>query len=112
MECLFCKIVSGEVPAQKVYEDDSMLAFRDISPMAPTHILVIPKLHLNSAADITTEHAAAIGAIFAKIADIAKAEGLSSGFRVVTNSGKDAGQSVEHLHFHIIGGRSLSLAFG
>lgn len=107
-DCVFCKIVKGEIPSQKVYEDEKVLAFRDIAPMAPVHIVVIPKEHiLQSAADVTEESAPAVAACFTAIAKIAAKEGLKNGFRVITNSGKDACQSVPHLHFHLLGGRQL-----
>lgn len=107
--CLFCKIVAGEIPSTKVYEDDAILAFRDIAPMAPTHILVIPKMHIGSVAEITGENSGVVAHIFEVIPAIAKAEGLDNGYRVVSNCGDDAGQTVHHLHFHILGGRKLSL---
>ncbi len=109
MDCLFCKIAAGEIPSAKVYEDDTILAFRDINPQAPTHILVIPKTHIGSAAELTEAHAALVGHIFAVIPAIAAQEGLTGGFRIVSNCGPDAGQSVPHLHFHILGGKELSL---
>ncbi len=109
MDCLFCGIISGEIPSKKVYEDELCLAFEDISPVAPFHVLVIPKKHIASAAEVTGEDEALIGHIFAVIAKIT--EGCS-GFRVVTNSGREAGQSVEHLHFHVISGRKLALQMG
>lgn len=112
MDCIFCKIISGEISSNKVYEDDKILAFRDISPIAPTHILVIPKRHIASMAEIQSEDSELIGHIFAKIADIAREENISNGFRVVSNCGEPAGQTVFHLHFHVIGGRGLSLTFG
>ncbi len=107
--CLFCKIIAGEVPSTKVYEDDQILAFRDIAPQAPTHILVIPKRHIGSVAEITAENAAVVAHIFAVIPQIAKAEGLENGYRVVSNCGADAGQTVHHLHFHILGGAALNI---
>ncbi len=109
MDCLFCKIVAGEIPSTKVYEDETILAFRDIAPMAPTHILVIPKAHIPSVDGITEENAAVVAHIFATIPGIAAAEGLHNGYRVVSNCGDDAGQTVKHLHFHILGGRKLTL---
>ena len=105
--CLFCKIIAGEIPSTKVYEDDSVLAFRDIAPQAPTHILVIPKTHIASVDGITAENAAIVAHIFTVIPAIAKAEGLEGGYRVVSNCGADAGQTVHHLHFHILGGKVL-----
>ena len=107
--CLFCKIVAGEIPSTKVYEDETVLAFRDIAPMAPTHILVIPKAHIGSVAEITAENSGVVAHIFEVIAAIAKAEGLEKGYRVVSNCGDDAGQTVHHLHFHILGGKKLSV---
>lgn len=109
MDCLFCKIVAGEIPSTKVYEDDAVLAFRDINPQAPTHILVIPKNHIASVAEITGDNSGAIAHIFEVIPAIAKAEGLENGYRIVSNCGPDAGQTVHHLHFHILGGRELAL---
>ena len=108
-DCLFCKIVAGQIPSTKVYEDEAVLAFRDIAPQAPTHILVIPKAHIGSVAQITDENSGVIAHIFQVIPQIAKAEGLDSGYRVVSNCGEDAGQTVHHLHFHILGGKKLAL---
>lgn len=108
-DCLFCKIVAGEIPSTKVYEDDLVLAFRDIAPQTPTHILVIPKTHIPSVAGITPENSALVAHIFEVIPKIAEEEGLSNGYRVVSNCGADAGQTVHHLHFHILGGRALTL---
>lgn len=107
--CLFCKIVAGDIPSAKVYEDEKVLAFRDIAPMAPTHILVIPKTHIGSVAEVTAENSEVVAHIFRVIPQIAEAEGLENGYRVVSNCGEDAGQTVHHLHFHILGGRKLSL---
>ena len=107
--CLFCKIVAGEIPSTKVYEDEQILAFRDIAPQAPTHILVIPKTHIGSVAEITEENAAVVAHIFQAIPQIAKSEGLENGYRVVSNCGEDAGQTVHHLHFHILGGKKLNI---
>ena len=109
MDCLFCKIIAGEIPSTKVYEDESVYAFRDINPQAPTHILVIPKLHLGSVNEISGENSAVVAHIFQVIPQIAAAEGLVNGYRVVSNCGSDAGQTVHHLHFHILGGKELSL---
>lgn len=106
--CLFCKIIKGEIPSTKVYEDDKILAFRDINPQAPTHILVIPKEHIGGADEINESNSAVVSHIFVKIAEIAKNEGLANGYRVVSNVGEDGGQTVRHLHFHIIGGAKLS----
>lgn len=107
MDCLFCAIAAGEIPSTKVYEDDLILAFRDIAPQAPTHILVIPKAHLSGVSAITAEHQSLIGHIFTVIPEIARQEGLENGYRVVSNCGPDAGQTVNHLHFHILGGKVL-----
>ena len=107
--CIFCKIASGEIPSNKLYEDDKVLAFYDLDPQAPTHFLVIPKEHIaDSAAQITAENSAAVAHIFEVIAKIAAQEGLDEGFRVITNSGKAAGQTVPHLHFHILAGTEMA----
>lgn len=106
--CLFCKIIAGEIPSTKVYEDDKILAFRDIAPKAPSHILVIPKTHIAGVDEITPENSAVVSYIFEKIAEIARREGLDGGYRVVSNIGEDGGQTVRHLHFHILGGKKLS----
>ena len=107
--CIFCMIAEGTIPSTKVYEDDRILAFRDINPMAPTHILVIPKEHIPSVDGITAENSAVVAHIFEVIPQIAKAENLENGYRVVSNCGEHAGQTVHHLHFHILGGKQLSL---
>ena len=107
--CLFCKIVEGSIPSTKVYEDDMILAFRDIAPQAPTHILVIPKAHIPSVNGITAENSSVVARIFEVIPQIAAAEKLENGYRVVSNCGDDAGQTVHHLHFHILGGKKLAL---
>ena len=107
--CLFCKIAAGEIPSTKVYEDETVLAFRDIAPQAPTHILVIPKAHIDSVACITAENSAVVSHIFEVIAQVAAQEGLTGGYRVVSNCGDHAGQTVKHLHFHILGGAQLSM---
>ena len=109
MDCLFCKIIAGVIPSTKVYEDDQVLAFRDIAPQAPSHILVIPKEHIPSVDGITAENSGVVAHIFQVIPQIAAAEGLKDGYRVVSNCGADAGQTVHHLHFHILGGKPLSL---
>ena len=109
MDCLFCKIVAGDIPSTKVFEDELVYAFRDINPQAPTHILVIPKAHLASVAEVRADNSAVIAHIFEVIPAIAKDEGLTGGYRVVSNCGADAGQTVHHLHFHILGGKALSL---
>ena len=107
-DCLFCKIVKGEIPSTKVYEDETVFAFRDIAPQAPTHILVIPKEHIVSVAEITEENSAIVAHIFEVIAKIAKEEKLDEGFRVVSNIGERGQQSVKHLHFHVLGGRDMT----
>ncbi len=108
MDCLFCKIVAGDIPSSKVYEDDKVYAFRDIEPQAPVHILIIPKEHISSANELTEENASIVGHIFAVAAKIAKDEGIAEGgYRIVNNCGQDGGQTVGHLHFHMLGGRSL-----
>ena len=108
-DCLFCKIIGGAIPSTKVHEDELCYAFRDIAPQAPTHILVVPKAHIDSVNGITADNSAVVAHIFEVIPAIAKAEGLENGYRVVSNCGGDAGQTVFHLHFHILGGKALSL---
>ncbi len=108
-DCLFCKIIAGQIPSTKVYEDETVFAFRDIAPQAPTHILVIPKVHLDSVNQVTPENSGIVAHIFEVIPKIAAAEGLTGGYRVVSNCGADAGQTVPHLHFHILGGKMLAL---
>ena len=107
--CLFCKIIAGDIPSTKVYEDETVYAFRDINPQAPTHVLVVPKAHIDDCNGITAETSAVVAHIFEVIPQIAKAEGLDGGYRVVSNCGPDAGQTVQHLHFHILGGKTLGL---
>lgn len=107
MDCLFCSIVKGEIPSKKVYEDDMVYAFRDIHPMAPTHVLTVPKCHIQSADEVTEENSRYVAHIFEVIPKIAKAEGLTNGYRVITNCGEDGCQSVKHLHFHLLGGKKL-----
>ena len=109
MDCLFCKIIAGEIPSTEVYEDENVYAFRDIAPQAPTHILVIPKTHIASVAELSGENSQLVARIFEVIPKIAEAEGLTGGYRVVSNCGADAGQTVFHLHFHILGGKELTL---
>lgn len=106
MDCIFCKIVAGEIPSTKVYEDEQVLAFRDIQPAAPVHILVIPKQHISGCGAITEDNSAVVAHIFEVIPRIAAAEGITD-FRVVSNQGEQAGQTVHHLHFHILAGRTL-----
>ena len=109
MDCIFCKFIKGDIPSTKVYEDELGYAFRDINPQAPTHLLVIPTAHIESVNGITAENSNVVAHIFEIIPQIAKAEGLDGGYRVVSNCGSDAGQTVFHLHFHILGGKELSL---
>ena len=106
-DCLFCRIIKGEIPSAKVYEDDKCYAFRDIAPQAPTHILVVPREHIASANDLDAGNVAAAAHILTVIPAIAAAEGLTGGYRIVSNVGDDAGQTVHHLHFHILGGQRL-----
>ena len=108
-DCLFCKIIAGEIPSNKVYEDETVYAFRDIAPQAPTHILVIPKEHISGCNGVTGDNSNLVAHIFEVIPRIAQAEGLTGGYRVVSNCGPDAGQTVPHLHFHILGGKQLTL---
>ncbi len=112
MDCLFCKIINGEIPSNKVYEDDQVFAFRDIEPQAPTHILIIPKQHIKSAAEIDESNSTVVAHIFEVAAKIAKQEGLDDGFRIVNNCGDIAGQTVKHLHFHLMGGREFGWPAG
>ena len=104
--CLFCSIINGDIPSTRVYEDDMIFAFRDINPVAPVHVLVVPKIHIDCVNDVTAENSKYVAHIFEKIPEIAKSEGISS-YRVINNCGSDAGQTVMHLHFHIIGGVEL-----
>ncbi len=108
MNCLFCKIIAGEIPSSKVYEDESCYAFLDINPQAPVHCLVVPKAHIGSVNEINDENDDAVAHIFKTIPKIAESLGLSNGYRVVSNIGDDGCQSVKHLHFHILGGKKLS----
>jgi len=107
--CLFCKIVAGEIPSATVHEDDLVIAFDDINPVAPVHQLVIPRRHIESAAEVTQTDAEMLGRLFSVAAKLAAEAGLpQSGYRLVTNVGTDGGQSVPHLHFHLIGGRRMA----
>ena len=106
MDCLFCKIVAGEIPSTKVYEDEQILAFRDIAPAAPVHVLFIPKAHIAGVREITADNAAVVAHIFSVIPQVAKDLGITD-YRVVSNNGADAGQTVHHLHFHLLGGATL-----
>lgn len=106
-DCIFCKIIAGEIPSNKIYEDEKVIAFRDIHPQAPVHFLVVPKEHIVSAAEITTENSSIISYCFEVIALLAKQEKLDDGFRVINNCGENAGQTVPHIHFHVLAGRPL-----
>lgn len=106
-DCLFCRIVAGEIPATMVHQDDQVVAIRDIGPKAPTHVLLMPVAHIASAADLGEADGPLLGRLFAVAADIARAEGLHGGWRLVSNVGPDAGQSVPHLHVHLLGGRPM-----
>ncbi len=112
MDCLFCKIAAGEIPSAKVYENEWVYAFRDINPQAPVHVLAIPRVHVCSTDGINAESSAYIAKIFEAIPEIAKSEGLTNGYRVITNCGEDGCQTVKHLHFHILGGRKLPEKMG
>lgn len=102
--CIFCRIVRGEIPSRKVYEDEEILAFHDINPIAPVHVLLIPKLHIASMADLTAEHAAVMGRLMTKTPEIARLMGLNDGFRIICNTGKVGRQDVYHIHVHLLGG--------
>ena len=108
MDCIFCKIIAGEIPSKKVFENDRVFAFHDINPQAPVHILIIPKEHIASVDALTEDNADVVAHIFATIPQIAKSANLSDGYRVITNIGTHGCQSVKHLHFHILGGKQLS----
>ena len=112
MDCIFCKIANGEIPSTKVYEDETVVAFNDLEPQAPTYILVIPKKHITSAADITEENSNLIAHIFEVIAKLSKDLGMTEGFRVVNNCGDSAGQTVKHIHFHLMSGREFTWPAG
>lgn len=113
MDCLFCKIIAGEIPSKKVYEDDAVYAFYDIDPQAPHHIIIIPKKHIASANEITEENSAFIARVFEVSPKIAKELGFAdAGYRIVNNCGKDGGQTVGHLHFHLMGGRGFGWPAG
>ncbi len=107
-DCIFCKIAEGAIPSSKVYEDEDVLAFRDIAPQAPVHIIFIPKKHIMSSLnDITPENADMIGKIMLAVRRVAVSEGLENGYRVINNCGTDAGQTIAHLHFHLLGGKNM-----
>lgn len=107
MDCLFCKIIEGAIPSKKAYEDEKIYAFYDIAPQAPVHILVIPKAHIGSMDEVNADNSCVVAHIFTKIPVIAKEAGITNGYRVVSNCGDDACQTVKHLHFHILGGDQL-----
>jgi histidine triad (HIT) family protein len=110
-DCLFCKIIEGKIPSSKVYEDEKVYAFRDINPQAPVHVLVVPKAHYSDVKDAAKDQAL-LGYLFAKCGEIAESEGLKNGFRLITNCGDDACQSVHHMHVHILGGAKLTDKMG
>ncbi|MBQ7637453.1 MAG: histidine triad nucleotide-binding protein [Clostridia bacterium] len=112
MDCLFCAIAKGEIPSTKVYEDDKIFAFNDIDPQAPVHVLIIPKEHIKWAYDINEENSAVVAHIFEKIPEIARSLGVNEGFRIVNNCGDQAGQSVKHLHYHLMAGRQFTWPAG
>lgn len=112
MDCLFCKIIAGDIPSTKVFENEYVYAFRDINPQMPVHIIVVPKEHMESADDVCEKNSAYVARIFEAVPQIAKAEGLTNGYRVITNCGDDACQSVKHLHFHILGGGKMADKMG
>lgn len=108
-DCLFCRIVAGDIPSDRLHEDELVIAFRDIAPRAPTHVLVIPRAHVASADELGDEDGPLLGRMFAVVAQLARSEGIADrGYRVVTNVGDDGGQSVHHLHLHLMGGRTMS----
>ncbi len=110
MDCIFCKIIAGEIPSQKVYEDETVYAFKDINPMAPVHVLIVPKQHIASVNEVTAENSAVIAHIYEVASRLAKELGVAEdGYRIVTNCGKNAGQTVFHLHFHLLGGTPLKI---
>lgn len=112
-DCLFCKIAAGEIPSDCLYDADGVYAFRDINPQAPVHFLVIPKEHVaRGVCEVTAENSATVGKCFEVIAKLAQREGLDNGYRVITNNGPDAGQTVSHLHFHVLGGKKLPVNMG
>ena len=108
MDCIFCEIIRGSIPSQKFFENEAVYAFRDIKPCAPVHILIVPKAHIASADEINADNADAVRDVFLAIPEIAKAAGLTNGYRIVTNIGEDGGQTVKHLHFHLLGGQKFA----
>ena len=109
-DCLFCKIINGDIPSTKVYEDEYVYAFRDIHPLMPVHVLVVPKKHIACADEVDGSNSDYVAKCFEAIAKIAKAEGLENGYRVINNCGEDGGQTVMHLHFHLLGGEALGFS--
>ncbi len=112
MDCVFCKIISGDIPSSKVYEDEWVVAFKDLEPQAPVHVLIVPKEHIASAAEITAENSFLIAKVFEAAAKIAKEMDLKDGFRIVNNCGEKAGQTVMHIHFHMMAGREFTWPAG
>ena len=112
MDCIFCKIVQNEISSKKIYEDEEIIAFNDLDPQAPVHVLIIPKVHIKSADEINNKNKDVIGQIFMVASKIAKEKGLNDGYRIVNNCGEDGGQSVQHLHFHLLGGRKMNWPAG
>ncbi|MBR4888627.1 MAG: histidine triad nucleotide-binding protein [Clostridia bacterium] len=108
MDCIFCKIAAGDIPAKKAYEDDLCLAFYDLDPQAPVHVLLIPKQHISSVNELTADNSSVVAHIFTVAAKLAGELGLENGYRIVNNCGEDGGQTVQHLHFHLLGGRSMA----
>ncbi len=107
MDCIFCRIIAGEIPSAKVYEDDKVYAFKDINPQAPVHVLVVPKTHIESADCVNSDNSDAVKSVFEAIPKVAQACGLENGYRVITNVGEDGCQTVKHIHFHVLGGKKL-----
>ncbi len=107
MDCVFCKIIDGEIPSNKVYEDDYLVAFKDLNPQAPVHILIVPKKHIACVNDLTPDDEQLVGKVFLAAKKIAKELGIESGYRIINNCGKDAGQTVMHLHFHMLAGKNM-----
>ena len=109
MDCIFCKIINGDIPSTKVYEDEKVYAFKDINPNAPVHVLVVPKNHIASIDAVNVDNISDVTAVMSAIPEVAKLCGLTNGYRVITNVGEDGGQTVHHLHFHILGGEKLPI---
>jgi histidine triad (HIT) family protein len=107
-DCIFCKIIAGDIPSPKVYEDEQIFVFKDINPKAAVHLLVIPKIHLDSLESLAEQHQALVGNMMLKLPGLAQAQGLNNGFRTIINTGPDGGQEVGHLHIHILGGKGLA----